>query len=119
MLLAFGFAFQLPLFVYILGVLNLLKAETLLKYWRHSATAIFVISMVVTPSQDPLSMLMMAIPLTLLFIISVYAVKFTQRKNARAAERAKEEENGKTYLLPSAHLVPDDLVDEAEDEVRN
>jgi sec-independent protein translocase protein TatC len=119
MLLAFGFAFQLPLFVYILGVLDLLKAETLLKYWRHSATAIFVISMVVTPSQDPLSMLMMAIPLTLLFIISVYAVKFTQRKKARAADRAKEEENGKTYLLPSAHLVPDDLVDEAEDEVRN
>lgn len=99
LLLAFGFAFQLPLFVYILGALNLLKAETLLKYWRHSATGIFVISMIVTPSQDPLTMLMMAIPLTILFVISVYAVKFTQKKQRK---KAGLDADGKTYLLPSA-----------------
>ncbi len=80
MLLAFGIAFQLPLVVFILGALNLLTAETLIKHWRHSATAIFIIAMVVTPSNDPGSMLAMAIPLVLLFIISVYAVKWVQRK---------------------------------------
>lgn len=78
MLLAFGIAFQLPLVVYILGALELLTAETLLKYWRHSATAIFIVAMIVTPSNDPFSMLMMAVPLCLLFIISVFVVKFTQ-----------------------------------------
>jgi sec-independent protein translocase protein TatC len=83
MLLAFGVAFQLPLIVFGLGIAGLLTADTLLKYWRHGATAIFVISMIVTPSQDPVSMLMMAIPLTILFIASVYAVKFVQRKQNR------------------------------------
>ncbi len=89
MLIAFGFAFQLPLIVYALGSLDLLSAETLMKYWRQSATSIFVVAMIVTPSNDPISMLMMAIPLVLLFSISVYAVKFTQKKK-KAAKEAEE-----------------------------
>jgi len=86
LLLAFGIGFQLPLVVWVLGALNLLSAETLLKYWRQSATAIFIFAAIVTPSNDAFSMLMMAIPLTLLFIISVYVVKFTQRKQLRQRE---------------------------------
>jgi sec-independent protein translocase protein TatC len=76
-MLAFGLAFQLPLIVYILGKIGILSPDTLLKYWRQATTAIFVIAMVITPSNDPGSMLMMAIPLTVLFIISVYVVKWT------------------------------------------
>lgn len=110
MLFAFGVAFQLPLIVYMLGVLNLLKAETLIKYWRHSATGIFIISMIATPSQDPLSMLMMAIPLTILFAISVYAVKFTQRKRNEAAMV----EESKTYLLPIAEAEPIEATEETQ-----
>lgn len=84
MLLAFGVAFQLPIIVYGIGIAGLLSTESLLKYWRHGATAIFILSAIITPSNDPISMLTMAIPLTVLFIASVYAVKFTQRKRARA-----------------------------------
>jgi len=84
MMLAFGIAFQLPLVVYILGVLGILKAESLFQYWRHAATAIFIISMIITPSNDPATMLMMAIPLVILFIISVYAVKYTEKRKLRA-----------------------------------
>ena len=80
MLLAFGIAFQLPLIVYGLGMAGLLSAETLMKNWRQAATAIFVVAMIVTPSQDPVTMLMMAIPLCILFIMSVYAVKWVQGK---------------------------------------
>lgn len=83
MVFAFGLGFQLPLVVWVLGALNLLSAETLIQYWRQGAVFIFVFAGIVTPSNDPLSMLMMAMPLTLLFIISVYAVKFTQRKQKR------------------------------------
>ena|ERR1022692_2678179 len=86
LLLAFGIGFQLPLVVWVLGALNLLSAETLLKYWRQSATGIFIFSAIVTPSNDAFSMLMMAIPLTILFIISVYVVKFTQRKQQKARD---------------------------------
>ncbi len=80
MMTAFGIGFQLPLVVFVLGMLNLLTADTLVKYWRHSATFIFIASAIITPSNDPFSMLMMAIPLTALFMGSVYAVKRLQSK---------------------------------------
>lgn len=91
--LAFGLAFQLPLIVFLLGTLGILTPETLLQYWRQSALGIFVISMIVTPSNDPGTMLMMAIPLCFLFIVSVYLVKWTTRKRRKAeAEAAAENE---------------------------
>lgn len=83
MLLAFGVAFQLPIIVYGIGIAGLLSADSLLKYWRHAATVIFFLAAVITPSNDPISMLTMAIPLTVLFVASVYAVKFTQRNRVR------------------------------------
>lgn len=89
MMLAFGLGFQLPLVVYVLGALNLLSAETLFKYWRQSSVVIFILSAVLTPSNDWFSMLMMAIPLVILFIISVYAVRLTQRKRKREEEETE------------------------------
>jgi len=85
MMLAFGIAFQLPLVVFIMGSVGILKAESLLQYWRHAATAIFIISMIITPSNDPATMLMMAVPLVVLFIISVYAVKFNEKRKKKAS----------------------------------
>lgn len=83
MMLAFGICFQLPLVVYALGRLGLLSAETLLQYWRQATVAIFFIAAAITPSNDPISMLMMAVPLCILFAISVYAVKITQGKQVK------------------------------------
>ena len=80
---AFGVAFQLPLIVYGMGLAGILEAETLIKYWRQSAITIFVVAMIVTPSQDPATMLAMAIPLCLLFMGSVYAVKIVQGKKTQ------------------------------------
>ncbi len=89
MLIAFGLGFQLPLVVFALGALDLLSAETLTKYWRHSATVIFVVAMIITPSNDPLTMLMMAIPLVLLFSVSVVLVRFVQKRKKKKAQLAE------------------------------
>lgn len=83
MILAFGIGFQLPLVVFVLGKLGLLSPDTLLRNWRQATAAIFFIAMVITPSNDLFSMLMMAVPLSILFIASVYAVKFTARNAAK------------------------------------
>lgn len=79
MMAAFGICFQLPLIVYGLGRVGVLSPDTLMQYWRQATVFIFFVAAAITPSQDPISMLMMALPLTILFIISVYAVKLTTK----------------------------------------
>jgi sec-independent protein translocase protein TatC len=86
MMMAFGVAFQLPLVVYALGALGLLSHQTLFKYWRQATTVIFILSAVLTPSQDAFSMLMMAVPMVVLFLISAFVVRATQRRKEAARE---------------------------------
>ncbi|HEY3781583.1 MAG TPA: twin-arginine translocase subunit TatC [Fimbriimonadaceae bacterium] len=91
MLLAFGVGFQLPLVVFVLGKIGLLSPDTLIRNWRQATVGIFLISAIVTPSNDPLTMLMMAVPLSLLFVISVYAVRWTTRKQLRDADKVLDD----------------------------
>lgn len=92
LVLAFGLGFQLPIIVYGLGAIGLLSAQTLAKYWRHGTVFVFFLSAILTPSNDPLTMLMMAIPLSILFMISVWAVKIIQRKKVRVIENTEYRE---------------------------
>ncbi len=90
MMLAFGLGFQLPLVVYFLCRVGILEPETMMQYWRQATVVIFVFSAVLTPSNDIISMLMMAIPLSLLFMISVWAVRITTKKKALEANPVAE-----------------------------
>ncbi len=83
MLLVFGAAFELPLLVTALNRVGVLSAERLLRWQRLSIFLIFVFAAVATPSQDPISMLMLAIPMTLLFEISVLFAWLHDRRKAR------------------------------------
>lgn len=80
MMLAFGIGFQLPLLVYIAGRVGIIGADTMSQYWRHATVFVFLTSAILTPSNDPISMMMMAVPLTLLMLLSIAAVRFTNRK---------------------------------------
>ena len=83
MMLAFGIGFQLPIIVFFTAKLGLVQSETFLKYWRHIIVGIFFLSMVVVPSADPMSLLMLALPLSILFFLSVLAVRFTMPKKVQ------------------------------------
>lgn len=82
MMLAFGIGFQLPIIVFFSAKLGLVRSETLLKYWRHIIIGIFILSMVVVPSADPMSLILLALPLSLLFFLSVFAVRLTMPKRS-------------------------------------
>lgn len=86
MMLAFGAGFQLPLIVYFLAKVGILPQESLSQYWRQAVVIVFVVSAVLTPSNDPISMLMMAIPLCILFMLSVWAVRITDKRDAAREE---------------------------------
>ena len=104
---AFGIGFQVPIVVYALGYLGLLSANTLMKYWRHAATFIFIAAAIITPSNDPFSMLMMAIPMTILFAGSVWAVK---RLPMRANDDGGDDEDGELVAPSGPVLVTPDAV---------
>ena len=68
--LGFGVAFQLPLVMLFANRIELISVEAYTSKWRVAVVAIFGISMLVTP-QDPMSMIMLAIPLTGLYFLGI------------------------------------------------
>lgn len=74
-LLAFGLCFQLPIVLIILAKLGLVSSKRLLTYWRHAIVVIFTIAAIVTPTNDPLSLMVMALPMVFLYFLSIGLVK--------------------------------------------
>lgn len=74
-LLAFGLSFQLPIVLIILAKLGLVTSKRLLTYWRHAIVIIFTIAAIVTPTNDPLSLMVMALPMVFLYFLTIGIVK--------------------------------------------
>ena len=84
MRLASGLIFELPMITFVLARVGVLSAELMSKYRRHSLVVILILAAVITPSPDPVSQLMVAVPLWILYEISVVIAKFTKSKRATA-----------------------------------
>ena len=75
LLLAFGIAFELPAATYVGARLELIDAQMLRKYRRHSLVVIAIASAMLTPP-DPFSMLLMMVPLVTLYEGSVLIARY-------------------------------------------
>lgn len=73
-ILACGIIFQLPVISYFLSKFGLLSPDFLRKYRRHSIVVCFILSAVLTPP-DPVSQVLIAIPLVLLYQLSIWVSK--------------------------------------------
>jgi len=76
--LGFGVSFQLPLIMLFLNRIGIFSVEIYLAKWRIAVLVIFVISMLLTPA-DPISMLLMALPLTVLYFSGVALCRWMPR----------------------------------------
>ena len=85
MLLVFGVAFEIPLFVVLLNLAGVVSGRTLGSYRPWIVVGTFVFAAVATPSTDPFSMLMLAIPMTLLFLVSEVIARLVDRRRGRRA----------------------------------
>lgn len=76
--LGFGIAFQLPLVMFFLNRIGIFSIRAYLEKWRIAVLVIFVISMFLTPA-DPMSMILMAVPLCVLYFLGVAMAKWMPR----------------------------------------
>jgi sec-independent protein translocase protein TatC len=85
MMLVFGVAFEIPLFVVLLNLAGVVSGKALGAYRPWIVVATFVFAAVATPSTDPFSMVMLALPMTLLFLVSEGVARLVDRRRARRA----------------------------------
>lgn len=85
-MIVFGVAFLIPLVVLMLNILGVIPAKYLSKYRTYVIFGTFVFGAIATPSTDPFSMLALAAPMTILFLVAeVLAHLFDRRKARRLA----------------------------------
>jgi sec-independent protein translocase protein TatC len=95
-LLAFGVSFEVPLLAVGLNLLGVLSHAALAKSRRWIFFLTIVFSAFITPTQDPFTMLLMALPMCLLFEIAIQIARVVDRRRARQGD------------VEHFHDIPDD-----------
>ncbi|AXT86802.1 twin-arginine translocase subunit TatC [Aeromicrobium sp. A1-2] len=86
-LLVFGIAAEIPLVVVMLNRLGIVSAAQLARARPWTIIGIFVFAAIATPSTDPLTMLFLAIPMVILYLLSEIIAKLTDRRRGKAKRR--------------------------------
>ena len=82
-LIAFGVTFQLPLLLFFLGLANVIKVEHLRKYRRYAIVGIAFLGAIVTPTQDPFTMMALSVPLYALYELVIVLLSIVKRRKQR------------------------------------
>ncbi|HSR74768.1 MAG TPA: twin-arginine translocase subunit TatC [Sulfurovum sp.] len=91
-MMGFGIAFELPVFAYFLALLGLITDQTLKDFFKYAVVIIFVVAALLTPP-DVLTQLLMAIPLVLLYGLSILIVRMVNPYIPDEDEKNETEEN--------------------------
>lgn len=79
MIVAFGIAFQFPVLLVFLQIARVITSKQLIGWWRGAVVVIFGVAAVITPSQDPYSLLAMAGPMCLFYGGAILLGKLLRR----------------------------------------
>jgi len=82
----FGLVFQLPVLLMFLAWVGILTSKGMKKTWRHAIVAISVVGLIITPSNDVFTMLVMIVPVMALYMGSIWLVALIEKKRAKARE---------------------------------
>ena len=93
MCLAFGLVFEVPIAILALTALGLITPQFLSKYRRHAIIICIVTAALITPGADPYSLFALAVPLYVLFELSVFVAQFAYRRREKRRARREAEEN--------------------------
>lgn len=84
-MLGFGIAFELPVISYFLAKLGLITDKTLIRFFRIAIVLIFILAAFLTPP-DVSTQFLMAIPLIVLYGISIIIVRFVNKEESKSEE---------------------------------
>jgi sec-independent protein translocase protein TatC len=95
MMLAFGVGFEFPVLLVALQMIGVITPRNLIGWWRQAIVVIAVIAAVITPSGDPISMTALAVPMLLLYGLSIAigacVLALRNRTKRKAEKRASSE----------------------------
>ncbi len=80
-MLAAGLIFELPMVSFFLSKLGILKPSFMKKFRKHAIVIIMVAAAFLTPGTDPVSQIVLAVPLVVLYEISIFISKISQKKS--------------------------------------
>jgi sec-independent protein translocase protein TatC len=79
-MLGFGVSFELPVVLFLLAKIGLVSHRFLREKRKYAIVIALVLGAILTPTQDPFTMMTMAIPLIVLYEITLWVIRFTERK---------------------------------------
>jgi sec-independent protein translocase protein TatC len=85
LIFAFGLSFQLPVALVLLALTKVITTHQLLRHWRIAVVAIFTIAAIITPP-DLFSMIGLALPLLVLYGLSIIMVRIVESRQSKDAE---------------------------------
>ena len=90
--LIFGIVFEMPVVTVVLTALGILRAEWLAKARKFMIVGIFFLAAVITPP-DVISQILIAVPMLLLYELSIVLCRIVGKRRKAAKEAAEEDEN--------------------------
>lgn len=79
MMVAFGIGFEFPILLVFLQMVGVIKPEQLATWRRHSLVGILIVVAVITPSGDPMSLIILSVPMYLFYEVSILIGRYLRR----------------------------------------
>lgn len=89
-LFIFGAAFVMPVVLVLLNFIGLIEAKSIIRGWRFAVFVIAVVAALVTPTAEPISMLLLMVPLIILYLLAVGISYLNDRRKKKKAEKLSE-----------------------------
>ncbi len=80
LLLINGIVFELPIIIYVLAYLNVTNARQLANYRRYALVIVVIIAAFITPTGDPVNLLLLALPMYLLYEVGIILARFVPKR---------------------------------------